>query len=365
MTVSSDSVSEIKINYLYTIPKPCSNIPMRLIFLLVLNCSLGSSLLAQTKPASNYNEAVVNAFEKVLRKKKEEWSKNNYNSIVYVPDADMKKAVIFSQIKATSFDSVQMLLNIKDTVRKFMYFCPAPADTVYSKADVQMKFPTGGYSCIEEANLAKSITYKGDTIIYKTDSAKWNKYPNAYGIRIVNSSNGSKFDARLSYAWYLPEGYEYISYSCNKNGRWQRRGSLIHFVGDFDETNFLFDIRFRKQHIQPTMLMERKVAFSKTVPVKADHVNLFIHDAQVQDGDIISLNLNGEWIIRGLEVTKEGAKITIPLSYKENYLIMHAENLGTIPPNTATMQINDGSNTHRITLNSDAGKSEGIVLVRQ
>ncbi len=83
-----------------------------------------------------------------------------------------------------------------------------------------------------------------------------------------------------------------------------------------------------------------------------------------KDGDIISLNLNGEWIVRGLEVTKAGAKIRVPLIHKKNHLIMHAENLGSIPPNTASMKLNDGTKVHEITLNSDAGKSEGILFVR-
>ena len=326
--------------------------PFLLFFCLI--CS--ASLLAQSQ-----NETLIKVFEKVLREKKEQWSKNNYNSIIYVPDAEMKKTLIFDHFKATSFDSVFLYQNTTKP-KKFLYIFPTPVDSTIKNGEKQLKFGTGGYSDISEADLTNSLTYKGDTIIYKTDSNKSVTYPGTYGIRITNIIG--KIPARLSYAWYLPDGYEYISYTCNKRGAWQRQGSLIHFVGDVDESNFIFDIRFRKKHAQPATLQGRTVEFTKTITIKGDHLELFVNDAQQEDGDIISLNLNGEWIVRGLSVTKAGAKINIPLPHKENYLVMHAENLGSIPPNTVSMQLNDGSQVHQITLNSDAGKSQGIKFVR-
>ena len=331
-------------------------------FLLVF-CVLVPEILSAQTPS--LNETISAAFEKVMRKKRDEWSKSNFHSIIYVPDAGIKQAIIFSQLKVTSFDSVALFLTTQDKSRKFLYFSPDPVDTVTRNGEVQIKFPTGGFSYIEEKELAKNLSFKGDTIIYKTDSAKSVRYPGTYGIRIMDDKDVTQsIKTRLSYAWYLPEEYEYISYTCNKKGYWQKQGSLIHFVGDFDENNFLFDIRFRKKHVQPAILLGRKVDFAKTIQVNGDHIDLFVNDAQTEDGDIISLNLNGEWIVRGLVVSKAGAKIVVPLIHKKNYLVMHAENLGSIPPNTASMQINDGTKTHQIILNSDAGKSEGILFTR-
>lgn len=330
---------------------------------LLFFCLLIPDILSAQTPSTN--ETIVATFEKILRRKRDEWSKNNFNSIIFVPDAGLKQAVVFSQLKVTSFDSIALLLTPQEKSRKFLYFSPDPVDTVIKNGEVQIKFPTGGFSYIEEKELAKNLTFKGDTIIYKTDSAKSVRYPGSYGIRIMDDKEVTRsINTRLSYAWYLPEDYEYLSYTCNKKGYWQRQGNLIHFVGDFDENNFLFDIRFRKKHAQPAILQGRKVDFTKTIQVNGDHVEVFINDAQTEDGDIISLNLNGEWIVKGLVVSKAGAKIVVPLIHKTNYLVMHAENLGSIPPNTASMQINDGTKVHQIILNSDAGKSEGILFTR-
>ncbi|PWV56312.1 hypothetical protein [Chitinophaga sp. S165] len=335
---------------------------MRLLssFLLLFCMINATSVSGQSSPG---NEAIVKVFEKVLKAKRDQWAKSNYNSVIFVPDAEIKQTVIFHQFKATSFDSVGFYRPSQDKSGKFLYFFPVPLDTTYTDGEMQMHFPNGGYSFIEERSLSKNLTFRGDTIIYKTDSAKSVKYPGTYGLRIMPDKD-SKINARLSYAWYLPEGYEYISYKSNRKGYWQREDNLIHFVGDFEENNFLFEIRFRKKHEQPAILLGRTINYTKTIPVTADHIDLFINDAQTEDGDIISLNLNGEWIVRGLEVTKAGAKIRVPLIHKKNYLIMHAENLGSIPPNTASMKLNDGTKVHEITLNSDAGKSEGILFVR-
>jgi hypothetical protein len=330
-------------------------------FLLVC-CLIGpASVLAQSERPNS--DAITSVFEKVLRQKKDQWSKSNYNSMIFVPDAEMKQAVVFRQIKATSFDSISFNVNAQDKSKKFLYFFPEPVDSVYGKGETELKFPPGGFSLIEETSLIKNLTFKGDTIIYKTDSAKSPKYPGYYGVRIMNKKS-SNVQARLSYAWYLPEGYEYISYKSNRKGYWQRSGNLIHFVGDYEENNFLFDIRFRKKHVQPTVFQGRSVNFTRTITVNGDHIDLFVNDAETEDGDIISLNLNGEWVVRRLTVTKAGAKISLPLAHKENYLIMHAENLGSVPPNTASMRLNDGTKDHQIILNSDAGKSEGIRFVR-
>lgn len=84
-----------------------------------------------------------------------------------------------------------------------------------------------------------------------------------------------------------------------------------------------------------------------------------------EDGDIISLNLNGEWILKDLKVTKTKEKVNIKLSKKKNILVLHAENLGDQPPNTAAISLYDGSKTQQIILNSDKGTSQAIKISLQ
>lgn len=48
-----------------------------------------------------------------------------------------------------------------------------------------------------------------------------------------------------------------------------------------------------------------------------------------------------------------------------NELIMYAENLGTIPPNTALMVVTDGDNRYEVRISSDLKKSGVIRFVHK
>ena len=73
----------------------------------------------------------------------------------------------------------------------------------------------------------------------------------------------------------------------------------------------------------------------------------------------------GEWVIRNLELKKCKTSFILDLPYKENNLIMKAENLGKKPPNTAAFLIESGNFSKQIILNSDLGKSEMLLLKRE
>jgi hypothetical protein len=71
------------------------------------------------------------------------------------------------------------------------------------------------------------------------------------------------------------------------------------------------------------------------------------------DGDIISLNWNGKWILKDFETTNVRKELKLPLMDGENTLILYAENLGTKPPNTARVKFSDGKKEHTIKITSD------------
>ncbi len=113
-------------------------------------------------------------------------------------------------------------------------------------------------------------------------------------------------------------------------------------------------------------LQGRKIITTKEVTVRQPEVILQFWDDRKEDGDIISLNLNGEWILRKYIVKKTKGEIVLDLIEGDNYLILHAENLGELPPNTAAISvIENGVETATLILNSDMGKSEGIKIVKE
>lgn len=109
---------------------------------------------------------------------------------------------------------------------------------------------------------------------------------------------------------------------------------------------------------------KRKVVSSKVWKVKSNKITLEVWDNNKVDGDIISLKMNNAWILTNFLLAKEKHIIQVDLKKKENELMLFAENLGSIPPNTASVTINDGIQPPRtFILNSDMLKSEVIKII--
>jgi hypothetical protein len=104
----------------------------------------------------------------------------------------------------------------------------------------------------------------------------------------------------------------------------------------------------------------RKIDTKYDIMVDSTQIQLKIWDNNLVDGDIISLSLNGTWILKQHTVTKGKKKLWIRLTQKSNILVLYAENLGSKPPNTAAIIVNDGKREQKIILNSDMGKSEAV-----
>lgn len=108
---------------------------------------------------------------------------------------------------------------------------------------------------------------------------------------------------------------------------------------------------------------KRKVVSSKEWTVKQEKIILKVWDNNKEDGDIISLKFNDTWILTDFLLKKEKYVIELDLKDKENYLLMFAENLGSIPPNTASISIDDNVLIRTFILNSDMNKSETVKII--
>ncbi len=112
----------------------------------------------------------------------------------------------------------------------------------------------------------------------------------------------------------------------------------------------------------PTAIKERAVEFTHTINVKQGDLELEIWDRKSQDGDRVTVLLNGEEVVlENYKLLNKKKNIAISLD-GDTYLTLHAENLGITPPNTAAFSINDGHTTQTIELSSDMGKSETILI---
>lgn len=91
-------------------------------------------------------------------------------------------------------------------------------------------------------------------------------------------------------------------------------------------------------------------------------VKLAIWDDAVEDGDSISLNVNGSWLVKGFSVKKKPQFLSIKLLPGVNNIIFVADNLGAIPPNTSILEIIDGRQRKSFSINTDLRKNNLVKI---
>lgn len=112
----------------------------------------------------------------------------------------------------------------------------------------------------------------------------------------------------------------------------------------------------------PLKIKDRDVVLQNTITVNSTEFEIEIWDQSMPDGDSISLNLNGKWILENYEVVKQKLRLKVKISptNPNNYLILYALNLGEFSPNTAAVAVLVGGKEYKLTLKSDM-KSSGAL----
>ena len=90
-----------------------------------------------------------------------------------------------------------------------------------------------------------------------------------------------------------------------------------------------------------------------------------MYDNGTIDGDTISMVLDGKIIAEKIKLTTNAFRVTIPTRINQNdslMLVMHAESLGLIPPNTGLLIIQDGATRYEIRFEGDLQRSSAIIL---
>ena len=105
----------------------------------------------------------------------------------------------------------------------------------------------------------------------------------------------------------------------------------------------------------------------KTIELENEKVRIDLYDNGEIDGDSISLFLNGKLLMARKKLTAQ--PLTLTLAKEElqetNDLVMYADNLGTIPPNTALMIVTDGTKRYEVRITSDLQKSGTIRFLKK
>ena len=92
----------------------------------------------------------------------------------------------------------------------------------------------------------------------------------------------------------------------------------------------------------------------KVLQVNNNKIKVELYDDGEVDNDIVSVYFNRNLVVDNKVLTDKAFDFTLNLvEGKTNELVLYAENLGSIPPNTALMIITDGTNRYEVRLSSD------------
>lgn len=108
----------------------------------------------------------------------------------------------------------------------------------------------------------------------------------------------------------------------------------------------------------------RRTNVLKTIKIEQPVFRLDFYDNGEIDGDSITVFYNGKVVLSHKRLSDKPISLTLSLdkNVKENVVTMYADNLGSIPPNTALMIVTDGNKRYEVRIESDTEKSGSVIF---
>ena len=227
-----------------------------------------------------------------------------------------------------------------------------------------------------EANIKKLNSIVNINARYKTAKSAAKKFLT----ELKKYQNSNKFDSKykLYGKAYYYHNVELVAAFNNYSGRMIRSlNDLIKLESDYSlfliEEPHILKVIYPEKEIQktdnhpivadaPIIVNDRNVIVrQQNIVVDKTEFTLQFFDHKKQDGDIISINLNGKWIIENQVLKNRPLHVKIKINPQvENYIILHAENLGKNPPNTCAITYFYNGKRKQVVLNSNMNESEMI-----
>jgi len=137
-----------------------------------------------------------------------------------------------------------------------------------------------------------------------------------------------------------------------------RRAAVSDFPADTTRNDTLEALQ-KKLHIQP-----REKEIVKSITVNSSEIKIELYDNGEIDHDTVTVFVNGRMLLYRQMLTDSPLTLNIHAVPGAEYeLVMYADNLGEIPPNTALMMVTAGSRKIETFLSSSEQKSAAVRLI--
>jgi hypothetical protein len=143
---------------------------------------------------------------------------------------------------------------------------------------------------------------------------------------------------------------------------------LIRYTPDTSANKDLvvFDKKAFDDSIRTVKTQRQNEILSRIVTL-ADSIVITISDNEIVDGDTITIFHNNEILVSRLFVSSKPYRVVIPLTEiaPTHEFVLVANNLGSIPPNTALVVIDAGRERYQLKAAADMKKNAVIVFERR
>jgi len=114
----------------------------------------------------------------------------------------------------------------------------------------------------------------------------------------------------------------------------------------------------------PSILRTRENALVRKIETEAGEIKIELYDNGEIDGDTVSIYHNNTLVKSHMRLSQKPISITIAIdpSQPHHEIVMVAENLGSIPPNTSVMIITTASKRYEVFISSSEQKNAKVVF---
>jgi hypothetical protein len=179
-------------------------------------------------------------------------------------------------------------------------------------------------------------------------------------------------------------GYKYSCVDVNFNLRLDadisKEDSILQAIKLYKETNQVWKPTYQDTLIAVNIIprkvenfvidseyKHRENVLSKEITVDSDSLNVDFYDNGEVDGDSISIFYNNKLIAfnRILSTRSVHFYVGLDTTREVNEITMFADNLGSIPPNTALMVVSDGKKRYEISMSSNLSQNATLRIRRR
>jgi hypothetical protein len=194
----------------------------------------------------------------------------------------------------------------------------------------------------------------------------------------------AKAESKLAGAFQGQPEYRYtcpdITFNLALNADISKQDSVLKALREYKEMNQVWkpsafdtlvsvNVVQRKviNYVVENQFKERENIITNEIEVNSDTLKVDFYDNGEIDGDSISVFFNTQLLAFSQRLSSRSIHFDLALDTTRQFndLSMFADNLGSIPPNTALMIITDGKNQHEIRLSSSLDKNATIRIKRK